>query len=46
MSAVFAVVLGLLAQALHMALMLVAAPVVVGLVRVVKARLLGRLKLQ
>lgn len=41
-SAVFAVVLGLLAQALHMALMLVAAPVVVGLVRVVKGRLLGR----
>lgn len=37
-----AIVLGLLAQALHVLLLLAVAPVVVGLVRLVKARLLGR----
>ncbi len=39
---VVAATLGLLAQVLHLVLMLAAAPLLVGLIRLVKARLLGR----
>lgn len=39
---VVAATLGLLAQTLHLVLMLAAAPLLVGLIRLVKARLLGR----
>ena len=42
MNTVLAILLGVVAQALHVALMLAAAPVLVGLVRLAKARLLGR----
>lgn len=42
MNTILSIVLGLLAQALHMALLLAAAPLVVGVIRTVKARLLGR----
>lgn len=42
MSTAISILLGLVAQALHVLLLLATAPMVVGLVRLVKARLLGR----